>query len=51
MGLKIKTVTGAEFEVHGVVEYNAAMGIYYCAGQSFPAEIVTEVFYFRLKTS
>lgn len=41
MGLKIKTVAGMEFEVHGAVEHNE--GIYYCNGESFPAEIVKEV--------
>lgn len=41
MGLKIKPVTGAEFEVHGAVEHNE--GGYYCNGESFPTEIVKGV--------
>ena len=46
MGLKIRTVTGAEFEVHGTVTSRVVEGelIYYCAGQSWPEEIVVEIF-------
>lgn len=42
-GLKIRTVTGTEIEVFGTVEFNQATGVYYCAGQSWPQEIVEEV--------
>ena len=42
-GLWIRTVTGYEFEVHGAVTYKPEFGTYYCAGQSFPAEIVKGV--------
>jgi len=42
-GLKIKTVTGQEFEVHGTVTHNAALDVYYCNGASWPAEIVENV--------
>ena len=42
-GLKIKTVTGLEFEVIGEVTYSPKYGVYYCNGQSFPADIVVEV--------
>jgi hypothetical protein len=42
-GLKIKTVMGYEFEVRGAVAYKPEYDTYYCAGQSFPAEIVKEV--------
>lgn len=42
-GLRIRTVTGYEFEVHGTVTYKAEYDTYYCAGQSFPAEIVKGV--------
>lgn len=45
-GLKIKTVTGMEIEVHGAVTYKDFSEdgrVYYCNGQSFPAEIVQEV--------
>jgi len=45
-GLKIHTVTGAEFEVKGPVtcKHFPDQGlIYYCAGQSWPEEIVQEV--------
>jgi len=40
-GLKIKTVTGQEFTVTGPVEYRD--GVYYCAGASWPEEIVEGV--------
>jgi len=43
MGLKIKTVTGKEFEVYGEVKYNSEHEVYYCAGQSWPLSIVMEV--------
>jgi len=39
-GLYIVTVTGAEFDVHGTVTYSADHNVYYCGGQSWPAEIV-----------
>jgi len=44
-GLKIKTVTGMEFEVHGAVTYKdfSEARVYYCAGKSWPAEIVQEI--------
>lgn len=42
-GLKIKTVTGMEFEVYGEIKYNPEYEVYYCAGQSWPKEIVKEV--------
>lgn len=42
-GLRIRTVTGQEFVVRGAVAYKAEYDSYYCAGESFPAEIVTEV--------
>ena len=45
-GLKIKTVTGIEFEVHGEVTFKDFPGCdraYYCAVRSWPAEIVMEV--------
>ncbi|MCL2035432.1 MAG: hypothetical protein FWG94_11995 [Oscillospiraceae bacterium] len=42
-GLRIRTITGAEFDVYGAVEHNTATGIYYCNGESWPAEIVKEV--------
>lgn len=45
-GLKVRTVNGTEFEVCGKVEerYISDEGlIYYCGGQSWPAEIVTEI--------
>jgi len=45
-GLVIKPVDGDEFIVEGKVTYKdyADLGIvYYCAGQSWPAEIVTGV--------
>jgi len=40
MGLKIKTVTGAEFEIHGTVTHNPKTNIYYCARESWPVKIV-----------
>lgn len=43
-GLRIRTATGLEFEIQGVVTYAEAYDTYYCAGQSFPAEIVKEVY-------
>ena len=46
-GLKIKTVTGKEFEVHSPVEYSEYYDTYYCAGQSWPSEIVTEILFKR----
>jgi len=42
-GLKIKTVTGMEFEIYGEVKYNYEFEIYYCAGESWPVSIVMEV--------
>lgn len=42
MGLRIKTITGVEFEVYGQVKYNPDTNIYYCNGSSYPAEIVEE---------
>lgn len=42
-GLSIKTVTGMEFDVSGPVKYNPESEIYYCAGQSWPKEIVVGV--------
>lgn len=42
-GLRIKTVTGLELEVLGPVTYKPEYDTYYCAGQSWPAEIVMEV--------
>ena len=42
-GLRIRTVTGYEFDLLGVVTYKAEYETYYCAGQSFPAEIVKGV--------
>lgn len=43
--LRIKTVTGAEFEVHGAVTYKdfADGRVYYCNGESWPESIVAEV--------
>ena len=45
-GLRIRTVTGEEYEVHGTVTardfYDYGI-VYYCDGRSFPAEIVLEV--------
>jgi len=42
-GLKIKTVTGDQFEVNGKVTFKdyADERIYYCGGRSWPEEIVT----------
>lgn len=42
-GLRIKTVTGLEFEVMGEVTFSEEFDTYYCNGQSFPTEIVVEV--------
>jgi hypothetical protein len=45
-GLKIKTVTGYEFEVYGDVTFKDFPDegrVYYCAGQSFPSEIVQKI--------
>ena len=45
-GLRIRTPTGQEFEVIGAVTFKDFSGdgrIYYCDGQSWPAEIVREV--------
>ena len=45
-GLLIKTVSGAEFEVHGSVTYKDFPNdgrVYYCDGQSWPESIVKEV--------
>ncbi len=45
-GLRIRTPTGQEFEVIGAVtfkDFNGDGRIYYCDGQSWPAEIVREV--------
>lgn len=45
-GLKILPVNGPEFEVSGTVTYkdfDEDGRIYYCAGRSFPEEIVTAV--------
>jgi len=47
-GLKVQTVTGMEFEVYGAVTYKDSMEdgrIYYCAGASYPAELVKEIIY------
>lgn len=44
-GLRIITVTGVEFEVYGQVTWKLTPEdgkIYYCAGQSWPDEIVKE---------
>lgn len=40
-GLMVDTVTGQHFEPQGAVEYDAATQIFYCAGQSWPRQIVT----------
>lgn len=45
-GLKIKTVTGAEFTVYGHVTWQDDEKdgkVYYCDGRSWPEEIVMEV--------
>ena len=45
-GLRIRTQTGQEFDVIGAVTFKDLPGdgrIYYCGGQSWPAEIVREV--------
>lgn len=45
-GLHIRTVFGYRFEVLGKVTFEFQGNgdlIYYCDGQSFPAEIVTEI--------
>lgn len=41
-GLRIQTITGAEFDVIGEVEHRN--GIYYCNSESWPSEIVLEVY-------
>ena len=45
VGLRIKTVTGKEFEVIGKVTYKDTPEgrVYYCNDSSYPEEIVTEV--------
>ena len=45
-GLHIVTINGLEFTVSGSVTYNYKTEIYYCAGQSWPSEIVKEVLYY-----
>ena len=42
-GLVIQTVTGKQFTVYGNVTYRSDYDVYYCAGESFPSEIVKEV--------
>ena len=43
IGLVIKTVTGKTITVTGKVEYKAEYNCYYCAGGSYPAEIVIKI--------
>jgi len=45
-GLRIRAVTGQEFEVRGPVTFKDFSGdgrVYYCSGNSYPEEIVAEV--------
>ena len=44
-GLKIKTVSGIELIIEGPVTYRdfAEGRVYYCAGQSWPCEIVAGI--------
>jgi hypothetical protein len=45
-GLRIHTITGAEFDVYGPVTYKDFYDegrVYYCAGQSWPASIVKQI--------
>lgn len=42
-GLRIQTITCKAFVVFGVVDYDPMAKVYYCAGESWPASIVTEV--------
>jgi len=44
IGLKIQTISGNIIEVIGKVTHDKITNTYYCAGQSFPAEIVKEVY-------
>lgn len=43
-GLKIRLADGSEFFVAGAVTYKPEYDCYYCAAQSWPAEIVAEVY-------
>jgi len=45
-GLKIKAANGNEFTVYGKVTFKDFPDygrVYYCGGESFPAEIVSEI--------
>lgn len=42
-GLRIQTISGKVLEVKGTVTFNPATNTYYCAGESWPGEIVKEV--------
>lgn len=43
-GLEIKTIAGEMIKVIGPVRYDADYQAYYCAGQSFPEELVTAIY-------
>lgn len=43
-GLDVVTVIGLKIEVRGPVRYSPEHTCYYCAGESFPAEIVQKVY-------
>lgn len=42
-GLEILIVNGEEFKVYGPVTYSKKFDTYYCAGESWPSEIVKGV--------